>query len=194
MKALQQPYRIVIPAGLLALLLVLAGTQTALAHARIEVGPYVIIVGWRSEPPIVGDRNALIFEISEDGRPVEGVEGTLDVVISYAGRTFTGNLNPTATPGLYAVEIYPTVRGQYTVQLNGAIEETAVDASGQPEEVLPATVLQFPEAPPDTLTLQASLDELASQIQTIQILAIAGLVVGLLGLVVAIFALVRSRR
>jgi hypothetical protein len=180
----------------LALALLLAGltAKTALAHARVEVGPYLIIIGWRSEPPIVGDRNALLLEISKDGQPVEGVESTLEVAVSYAGRTFTGNLDPTTTPGRYMVEIYPTVRGQYTVQLSGAIEETAVNASAEPEEVLPAAVLQFPEAPPDTLALQAEIDELAGQLQTARLLAVVALGVGLLGVGTAAAAVWLGRR
>ena len=37
----------------------------ALAHARIEVGPYVIIVGWVEEPVIVGERNAILIEVTQ---------------------------------------------------------------------------------------------------------------------------------
>jgi hypothetical protein len=195
MPSRRHPYRIIVPAGLLlALLLALVSTQAALAHARIEVGPYVIIIGWRSEPPIVGERNALLFEISEDGQPVEGVEATLNVVVSYAGRTFTGNLNPTATPGQYTVEIFPTVRGQYQVLLSGAVGETAVDVTGEPEEVLPAAALQFPEALPDTLAMQETLDELTGQLRTTRLLSISGLVGALLGLGAAVLAFLRSKR
>ncbi|MDX1523282.1 MAG: hypothetical protein R3264_16775, partial [Anaerolineae bacterium] len=96
--------------------------EPVLAHARIEVGPYVIIVGWVEEPVIVGERNAILIEVSKNEEPVTGLEGTLDINILYGGRTFIGDLSPTTTPGLYHAEIFPTVRGQYTVLLSGTIE------------------------------------------------------------------------
>ncbi len=168
--------------------------RPALAHSRVEIGPYVIIVGWESEPVVVGERNALFFEVTEGEEPVEGLEGTLDVVILYGGQTFTGNLEPTADPGVYLAEIMPTVTGQYSVQLSGAIEDVEVDQIVEPEEVLPAAVLQFPESPPDTRELQATINDLNSQLQTIQILAIVAIVIGLLGLGIAVISLVRGRQ
>jgi hypothetical protein len=113
--------------------------------------------------------------------------------VLYAGRTFTGNLAPTEEPGVYAVEILPTVRGLYSVQLSGAIEELQVDEIVEPEEVLPAAVLQFPESPPDARDLQASIDVLSSQLQTARVLAIAGLVLAVLGIGVAAVAILRKR-
>jgi hypothetical protein len=178
---------------MVALFLLLIGVRLALAHARVEIGPYVVIVGWKNEPVVVGERNALVIEVTEDGRPVEGLEGTLDVGVLYAGRTFTGNLAPTEEPGVYAVEILPTVRGLYSVQLSGAIEELQVDEIVEPEEVLPAAVLQFPESPPDARDLQASIDVLSSQLQTARVLAIAGLVLAVLGIGVAAVAILRKR-
>lgn len=178
---------------LIGLILLVIGVNPASAHARVEIGPYVVIVGWKNEPVVVGERNALTIGVTEDGRPVEGLEGTLDVSVLYAGRTFTGNLGPTETPGVYAVEILPTVRGQYSVQLSGAIEDLQVDEIVEPEEVLPATVLQFPESPPEARDLQASIDELSSDLQTARVLAIAGLALAVLGIGIAAAALLRKQ-
>lgn len=180
-------------------LLILFGTavlsvRPALAHARVELGPYVLILGWQSEPPIVGERNALLLAVSEDGNPVEGLEGSLDLLVLYGGAEFIGNITPTSAPGHYAVEILPTVRGQYTVQLRGSIEDLEVDQLLEPEEVLPARVLQFPEAPPEARELQATIDDLTGQLQTTQSLAIAGLTLALIGIVIAAVSLIRGRR
>jgi hypothetical protein len=166
--------------------------RPALAHTRIEVGPYVIIVGWSNEPVIVGERNTILIEVSRAELPVEGLEASLKVQVLYAGRTFIGNLSPTPdSPGLYRVEIYPTVRGQYQVQLSGMIEETAVDEVVEPEEVLSPGVLQFPEVQPEPELLKRSVDELQAQLQTATTLAIAGIVAGGLGLGLAVFSLLR---
>ncbi len=49
---------------LLALTIIILSQRTALAHERVEIGPYVIVVGWVNEPAIVGERNALFLEIT----------------------------------------------------------------------------------------------------------------------------------
>lgn len=185
--------------SLVANLLVLVGllwlgSRPVLAHSRTEVGPYVIVIGWQKEPVIVGDRNAILIEVTQDGAPVTGVESDLDLTVLYAGRSFRSNLNPAATPGVYLAEILPTVRGQYEVQLTGSIGDTTVDEVLEPEEVLASKALTFPDDPPDPFALQETVDGLSAQLRTFQILAAAGLVLGLAGLGVAVFALVRGRQ
>jgi hypothetical protein len=168
--------------------------DTALAHARVEVGPYLLIVGWENEPPIVGDRNNLVIDITRDGEPVEEVEATLDLRVLYGGRTFTANLNPTQTPGHYRVDMYPTVRGQYIVEFTGMIEDLEVDFEAEPEEVLPASALQFPESPPETTELQSSIEELTTQLETARLMAIIGIAAAVIGIGVGAAALVIKRK
>lgn len=166
--------------------------RPVLAHTRVEIGPYLAIIGWRNEPVIVGERNAITIEVTKDDVPVEGLEASLDVRVLYAGHTFIGNLSPTfGSPGLYQVEIYPTVRGQYQIQLSGKIEDTAVDKTVEPEEVLSPGVLQFPEVQPDPVELKNTIAGLESRLQTAYTLAIVGVVVGVLGLGGAVFSLLR---
>ncbi|MCA9968731.1 MAG: hypothetical protein KC425_00875 [Anaerolineales bacterium] len=171
----------------LAGLLLLLAVPAARAHTRVTVGPYAIVVGWVTEPPIVGERNALFFEITEDGAPVTGAEAGLRAVIQYGGRTFQANLNPVAErPGEYTAELVPTIRGQYSVQLTGSLGDLAVDETIEPEEVFPADRLQFPEPQPDARALQQELRDsvaaLEAQLRTARLLAIGGLVLGLAGL------------
>ena len=177
---------------LLAVLLSLALVSTVFAHTRVEVGPYTLILGWEREPVIVGERNALVLEVLEEDIPVAGLEGTLRLEVLYAGRTFIGNLAPTSTPGLYRAEIVPTVRGQYEVQLTGKIEDQDIDERLEPEEVLPARVLQFPESQPDLAEVQASITALEGRIQLAVIVGGVGVLVGLLGIGLAVFGLRRS--
>jgi hypothetical protein len=149
-------------------------------------------VGWQNEPVVAGERNALTFEFSEGEQPVSGVEAALDAEVSYGGRTTNVELNPTETPGLYTAELYPTVRGQYSVRLFGTLGETAVDQEIEPEEVLPAAQLQFPEALPDTLALQEQIATLQRQVQTARTVAFVAAGVGLLGLVLAAVGFLRK--
>ena len=191
-------FRAPVAAILVAMSLTAVAVRSALAHSRVEVGPYAVVVGWLQEPPIVGERNALVIEISEGESPVEGVEATLDAELLYGRRTFRTNLNPTVTPGLYTAEIFPTVRGQYAVRLFGTIGEVEVDEIVEPEEVFPASRIQFPQAQPDPGELQkefqADIAELESQLGRAQLLAVAGIVAGLLGTGLAALGLLRQRR
>lgn len=191
-----RPEHITVRAVTLALMLlgVLFLARPASAHERVEVGPYVIIVGWEREPVIVGDRNALVFEFTENGEPVENIENDIDLVVQYGGQTFRGNLNPTGQPGWYRTEILPTVRGQYEVLLSGQIGDTVLNQVVEPEEVLPAASLEFPERRPEPLALQESVEGLQAQLQTARLLAVIGIAVGVIGLVVAIVSLVSGRR
>lgn len=168
-------------------------SQSAYAHTRIEVGPYAIVVGWAEEPAIVGERSALVIEVTEDEVPVTDVEAGLNAELQYAGRTFQANLNPTSDVGVYTVEVFPTVRGQYAVHLSGSIGDVAVDEVIEPEEVFSASRIQFPEAQPDPRELQADIDELTTQLESARTLAYVGIGIGALGIILAAVGLIRRR-
>ncbi len=177
----------------LALFALSQTNQTALAHTRVEVGPYAIVIGWLQEPPIVGERNALTLEITEDEQPVSGAEATLDVEVLYAGRTWRVNMNPTTTPGLYTATLFPTVRGVYTTRLFGTLGSIDVDVELDPEEVLPASNLQFPEPLPDTIALQEQVDQLEAELQAARTWAFVGSGAGLLGIGLGLVGLLRRK-
>ncbi len=175
------------------LALVLLTPVAVQAHERVEVGPYVLIVGWEVEPVIVGERNAILLQVTEDGEPVDKLEGTLDIVVSYAGESFTGNLAPAPELGLYLTDIYPTVRGQYEVHLSGDINGELLDLRVEPEEVLSAAVLQFPETQPQARTLHQEIAALDERLRTANQIAIGAAILGLAGLGVGFAGLLRRR-
>lgn len=172
---------------------VFGSVQPAFAHRRIEIENYLLILGWRNEPVIVGERNALVVEIYDGDLPVAGVEATLELTVLYGGRTFVGILAPTGTPGIYEVEIYPTVRGTYQVHLMGMIEDVVVDTIVEPEEVLPASVLQFPQSQPDLAELQAEIEALQARMQMLQLISYLAIGTGIIGVGIAIFAMNKSK-
>ena len=183
---------------LLALLLIGVNQKIARAHERVEIGPYVIVVGWVNEPAIVGERNALFLEVTENDEPVTGVEATLDAELLYGGRTFRSNLTPSLTPAQYTVEFIPTVRGQYDVRLFGSIEDTDLDEVVAPEEVFSADRIQFPEPEPSVRELQREtqqqIDELEARLQTAQVVAYIGVGAGLVGIALAVWSLRRKQK
>jgi hypothetical protein len=184
----------ILAAALAALIWLAAGVVPAFAHSRVEAGPYVIILGWENEPVIVGERNALVIEVYEGDEPVTDLEGQIDLTVFYGGRSFIGQLAPTDKPGVYAAEIYPTLRGQYEVQLVGTIGTTSIDEILEPEEVLPANVLQFPESQPDPVALQDEITALQSELQTARMLAYGGLGAGILGIALGLAAFLRRQK
>ncbi|MEM7330605.1 MAG: hypothetical protein AAF490_00845 [Chloroflexota bacterium] len=165
------------------LLLIFSTASLVHAHTRVELGPYVVIVGWLEEPVIVGERNALIVDISEDDIPVEGVEATLDLELVYAGSSFRSNINPTEIPGFYTAEVFPTIRGQYNVRLFGNINGFEIDEIIAPEEVLPASRIQFPEPVPDAFELEARIDLLETELRSARLFSYFGIAIGLIGTV-----------
>ncbi len=192
---------------LLALLLTLSVVGVSSAHEHIPVGPYEVVLGWAIEPVIVGQLNAITIDVTtteeheeegegeeheeneEHGEPVEGLESTLDAEISYGGQVYPGELEPVfGAPGSYAIDIIPTVPGQYEVHLAGTIGEETVDLVVEPEEVSVADALQFPQTAADNLSLSNRLAALQTNLTTAYVLGGLGILLGAAGLFMAMGA------
>lgn len=180
-------------AAVFVLSVFLFAVTPAFAHERVEVDSYVLIFGWLNEPVVVGERNAILVQITEDDAPVEGLVNSLKIELTYAGRTFKGNLFPGEKPGTYLVELIPTVRGQYEVHLTGTINGTDIDINVEPEEVLTAAVLQFPEAVDSGYDLETDLKALEHQLAQTRTYAWVGVGFGVLGVGLAVFSLTKKR-
>ncbi len=182
------------------LVLMLAGLlitpQTVSAHQTITVGSYQVEIGWANEPPIVGQRNAIVVNVSAgtangpaaDQAAVD-ISG-LKVDVTYGGQTQELILQPLGedTPGQYVAPILPTVPGRYTVELSGSLgTETGVNAQVQPEEVEPADSLEFPKLTPDPKANAAGASGGLPGW-----LSIAGLVLGAVGTGLGVFSLTRK--
>ncbi|MCA9983881.1 MAG: hypothetical protein KDE09_17345 [Anaerolineales bacterium] len=189
--------RLLVGIFLLLLLLALTGrSQAALAHGREVVGDYVFVLGWLSEPPVVGERNALLLEIEHEssGAPVTGAEADLTTELVYADQTLRVNLIPSAEePGRYTADLIPTVRGTFSVRLIGLLDDTEIDLLMDADEVFPATRLQFPETAPDTLTvrneMQAQIDLLTADLRSARLIAYIGPIIGFLSLILGALGL-----
>lgn len=173
--------------GILVSLALILNVQPALAHESITVGDYTLEVGWLSEPPVVGQHNAIVVNVTTgEEQPVEDIS-SLTLTISYGGQQKTLTLEPVDehSPGQYMAPILPTVAGEYSVIFGGTLGDTAVDAETHVEEVQTADTLAFPN-------VESSQPETTSFGMT-EWLAIGGFVSGLAGLILSILNMRKSR-
>ncbi|MEP7133683.1 MAG: hypothetical protein ABI904_02005 [Chloroflexota bacterium] len=135
-------------ASLLSLIAILFTVQIAFAHETVSAGNYEIEYGWINEPPIVGQRNAFVVNISDSTAPDAEIDvSNLMVMVSYGGQSKNLELQPLGedTPGQFIAPILPTVAGIYTLELTGKLGDADVNISVQPEEVQGADTLEFPK-------------------------------------------------
>lgn len=125
--------------------------QIALAHETVTVGDYELEIGWVDEPPVAGQKNAILISVlnTSTGEPVDELP-SLTVTVSYGGQEKQLTLQPMGedTPGQFVAPLLPTIPGQYTVLFGGQLGDTPIDAHVEPEEVEAADTLQFPSVEP----------------------------------------------
>jgi hypothetical protein len=173
------------------------GSTVALAHERRQVGPYTFVVGWVNEPAYVNSMNALDLAVTETqaGKAVEGLDKTLKAEVIVGGGAKALPLTLAARfgmPGRYQGFVLPTKTGEYVFHISGTAGTTNVDerfesGPGRFGSIESTDALQFP----DKLVTTA---ELAARMDTLQTLAIAGLVLAGLALVLTTGGLVLRRR
>ncbi len=174
---------------LFAFLLAFVAVGIVYAHTTVTNGPYNVEIGWLDEPPIVGQMNAVVMNLSSsDGNstPITEAISGLTLTVSYGGQSKALTLQPLGeyTPGQYVAPILPMVAGLYTVDVNGTLGTTTVSVQVQPEEVQAPDSVQFPSV---VASSTGSSFGLAGW------LALAGLVVALAALVLALLGLRKSR-
>ena len=173
---------------IIALCMALAVIGIASAHTTVHNGPYNVEVGWLDEPPIVGQMNGIVMNLSTNdaaATPVTTSTSGLTMTVSYGGQSKVLTLQPLGedTPGQYVAPILPSVAGLYTVDVTGTLGTTAVKVEAQPEEVLSPDTVQFPSA---AATSSGNSLGLAGW------LGVAGLVIALAAVVLGILALRKS--
>lgn len=138
-----------VASSMIALFALLLNLQLVYAHESITAGNYEIEVGWVTEPPLAGQQNAIVVNVtntsSGEAQPVDDISA-LTVTVSYGGQNKTLTLQPLGedTPGQFVAPIIPTVPGEYEVIFGGMLGDTAVDAETHVEEVQPIDTLAFP--------------------------------------------------
>jgi hypothetical protein len=209
-------------ASTLAGLLIPLLAAPASAHEERTVGKYHFVVGFGDEPTYAGEKNSVILLLSDaKDRPVTDLNDTLKVAVSTGGtEPLNLSMEPNfevgefGTPGDYRAWFIPTTPGAYTFHFTGTIKGQKIDQTFKSgpttfDEAKDPAEIQYPVKQPtggqlatradrETARIDAALaaerDQAKSDAASARTLAIIGLIVGALGLVAAILALMRGRR
>jgi hypothetical protein len=188
------------------------GAQPASAHENRPVGPLQFTVGWGDEPTFTGYKNSVTLRISRGGQPVAGVTG-IKAQVKTGDETVDLTLNQAfGEPGLYEAALIPTRTGTYTFTFTGTVageefSETFTSGEATFDSPTSASEVAFPVKDPSTGDLAQRLERETARLAAAQraskdakddasqakTFAMAGLVVGALGLVVGGVALTRRR-
>jgi len=206
----------------LAAAFVLTMSAPALAHEERTVGAYHFVVGWGDEPAYAGLKNSVQLLLStKAGKPVTNLGDSLKVEVIFGQQQMELPFEPAFDPqegfgtlGDYRAWLIPTAPGTYTFHLFGAIGKQKVDerlTSGPTtfDDISDPAEVEFPTKVPTGTELAGRLDreiprlngtiaaarsDARDEASTAKTLAIVGIVVGALGLIVAVVAVAGWRR
>ncbi|HEX9013730.1 MAG TPA: hypothetical protein VF813_09450 [Anaerolineaceae bacterium] len=209
-------FYLIIAGALLGALALPAGSASA--HQSFPAGPYTIEIGWLNEPSVAGQPNAIVVNVSGAGQGMAGMNmgtaqptspataptspagtpGAAAVIdasglvlnVFYGGQTKQLTLVPQAedTPDNLMGVMTPSIQGKYTITLSGTLTggsgPASVSISTQPEEVVGIEEVQFPSASAGSSAVAAG--------SAPAWLGYAGLAAGILGILLAVIALLRK--
>jgi hypothetical protein len=177
---------------MLALGLALIVSATASAHGKTQVGDYELEIGFHNEPAYLNQPNGLDLFVtnSKTGEMVNGLENTLQAEIIFGSSKKALKIEPQEGDGAYTAYVVPTQVGDYTWHIFGTIENTPVDVSmtSSPDtfgSVEPLSDYTFP----GVTTASAGLGS-----ATLTVVSVAGVVLGLLGSILGLIALLAARQ
>ena len=201
-----------------ALLFSIGMLSQAFAHNTIEVEPYVIEVGWGTEPPVVEFRNDFVFEISEPGDNlgvkvgIKNAFKNIEATAKFGGVTKVLDIISDSRPGHYFSHVIPTKTGSYSIQLKGEINGVSIDVEIPVEDVESTAVLDFPptsgsSSDQDVSALKSAVSSLQKDVSAIKSgsqvedsskgsaydFAILGLSIAAAAIILAVIALVKRK-
>jgi hypothetical protein len=169
-------------------------------------------------PVVSGETNAIEFFVSplehnlefEDQifkNGISGLKKTVKIQLVYKDESITLPLSPDHNiSGKYYAFINPTVSGFYQANILGTIKDTPISLSMHPPKVAERSYIEFPE-PSDLMVTQmidghtvliedvSNLKNSVNNLEKIQFndMGFVGIGVGIIGIIVAVIALVKSK-
>jgi hypothetical protein len=160
--------------GTWALLSLVAVSAMASAHEHVTSGDLEFVIGWGTEPPVVGVQNTVAISVrhhlaNNSTELVSGVAQNMTVTISTGpASAFKAVEDSFGSPGWYEFAIIPTREGVYSIRITGTIEGTMFNVSAELEEVAPAGDISFPVVEPTPDELQDNASEQQALIAALQ--------------------------
>ncbi|RPJ49626.1 MAG: hypothetical protein EHM21_06650 [Chloroflexi bacterium] len=155
------------------------------------VGDYELVIGFQVEPAVQGEPNGLDLRVTntKTGEPVSGLEDTLQAEIIYGASKKTLRIEPEfGQDGAYSAHVILTEAGDYTWRIFGDIEDTPVDVSmTSSPDTFSSVALKSDYSFPGQ---EAALQSLQSELQSARTAALVGAVLGGIGLLLGLIALV----
>jgi hypothetical protein len=212
--------RVLAMACALATVALIIGAPAASAHAQRQVGPIHMEIGFGTEPAYVGQPNSVQIILTEHGKPVVDLGGSLKVQVSFGGQPTDLPLEANfevggdGTPGDYRAWFIPSQPGPYTFHFTGKVHGTNIDESltsgpktfdevqDPAEAAFPAVTAPTTQELADRIQQDATrlsdataaADSAKSAADSAKTVAIIGVVVGLIGIVVAATAILSVRK
>jgi hypothetical protein len=151
--------------------------QISFAHISKPFGNTTIEAGWLSEPPLAGDLNSIVLQVSRgtSGEQTPVANALANLTLSVKSGTITKVLDfqpsPT-TDGGYEGMVLPTRVGPYSLVLQGDVKGQKVDSEFKIEDVESKSIFSFPDSSIDTANtnninqqVQDSISKLSNDIQ-----------------------------
>ena len=140
--------------------------QISLAHISKTFGNTTIEAGWLSEPPLAGDLNSIVLQVSRgtSGEQTPVANALANLTLSVKSGTITKVLDfqpsPT-TDGGYEGMVLPTRVGPYSLVLQGDVKGQKLDSEFKIEDVESKSIFSFPDSSIDT----ANTNNINQQVQ-----------------------------
>jgi hypothetical protein len=168
---------LVIGAFLMTFVIFMIVPQISFAHISKTFGNTTIEAGWLSEPPLAGDMNSIVLQVSsgatDEQTPVANALANLTLSVKSGTITKVLDFQPSpTTDGGYEGVILPTRVGPYSLVLQGDIKGQKVDSEFKIEDVESKSIFSFPDSSIDTTNtnninqqVQDGISKLSSDIQ-----------------------------